>query len=128
MMLKRILALLAVATLVACGGGQDGGQGDGPADPGAEPLVAQGEDLYNRNCAACHGPDLMGTETGPPFLDEIYEPGHHSDESFYAAVQNGVQPHHWGFGAMPPIPALDQDDVEAIVAYVREKQREAGIE
>lgn len=50
-----------------------------------------------------------------------------SDESFYAAVENGVQPHHWDFGAMPPQTSVDPEEVAAIVAYVRQQQAEAGI-
>jgi hypothetical protein len=65
---------------------------------------------------------------GPSFLDPIYAPGHHPDESFFRAVENGVQPHHWDFGPMPPLSHLDRDDVEAIVAYVRSVQVENGIE
>ncbi|OFW66088.1 MAG: hypothetical protein A2Z12_10225 [Actinobacteria bacterium RBG_16_68_21] len=96
-------------------------------DPGA---VAAGEQLYQANCAACHGPDLRGTAVGPPFLDVIYAPNHHSDESFQRAAEVGVQPHHWNFGPMPAVGAnagLTRDDVALIVAYVRSEQEAAGI-
>jgi hypothetical protein len=38
-----------------------------------------------------------------------------------------VEPHHWDFGPMPPQPDVSRADVEAIVAYVRAEQKEAGI-
>lgn len=113
---------MLAAALAACGGGSDA------ADTPAE-LIAEGERLYQgeATCATCHGPDLEGTPMGPPFLHEVYEPSHHPDASFYAAVKNGVQPHHWELGPMPPLTHLDDDDIEAIVAYVRSEQQQAGI-
>ena len=119
----RLLALcaLSVLTLAACA--QDGG---GVAtSPGGS--IAEGEALFEETCAACHGADLKGTAAGPPFLDPIYAPNHHSDESFYAAVQNGVQPHHWDFGPMPPQPGVSADEIAAIITYVRSEQSKAGI-
>jgi mono/diheme cytochrome c family protein len=120
-------AVLALVVVVAACGGDDGdpppsGSGSTPDD-----LVAEGQGFYEETCAACHGVDLKGTDNGPPFLDAIYEPGHHPDEAFYAAVENGVQPHHWNFGPMPPQTEVSRDEVEAIVAYVRAEQRDAGI-
>jgi mono/diheme cytochrome c family protein len=106
------------ALLAACGSG-DGGGGGGD--------VAAGGQLFDANCAVCHGEAGTGTTAGPPLVHEIYEPGHHPDGSFVAAVRQGVQPHHWEFGAMPPVPGLDDDEVAAIIAYVRDLQREAGI-
>lgn len=120
----KLATLLCATTLVACGGAAD----PAPAAPSnGGDLAAEGEALYQDTCAACHGPDLKGTDTGPPFLDPVYAPNHHPDEAFYAAVENGVEPHHWDFGAMPPQPSIDSDEIEAIVAYVREQQADAGI-
>lgn len=89
--------------------------------------IAAGEVLYLDNCAVCHGTDLMGTTTGPPFLNVIYAPNHHSDEAFQQAVAAGVIPHHWNFGAMAPLPHLSRDEVAKIVAFVRAEQQAAGI-
>jgi hypothetical protein len=61
-------------------------------------------------------------------VHEIYEPGHHSDESFQMAVAQGVRAHHWNFGDMPPVGGLDRGEVADIIAWVREQQRAAGIE
>ena len=90
-------------------------------------VVEAGKIAYEETCAACHGVDLQGTETGPPFLSPIYAPNHHPDEAFFAAVENGVQPHHWDFGPMPPQPSVSREEAEAIVAYVRTVQVENGI-
>lgn len=56
----------------------------------------------------------------------MYAPDHYPDGAFYAAAQFGVQPHHWNFGAMPP-QEVSEEDVAAIVAYVRSVQRAEGI-
>lgn len=89
--------------------------------------AARGEELFASNCAACHGPAAMGTRTGPPLVHEFYVPSHHADAAFQLAVRNGVQPHHWSFGPMPPIPGIDASDVADIIAHVRQLQREAGL-
>lgn len=107
-------AAVGAALTAACGGGSGGSSADG----------AQ---LFANNCAACHGADLQGTTAGPPLLHDYYVPSHHPDESFMRAIRQGVQPHHWDFGPMAPIPAVNEDEARAIIAYVREQQREAGI-
>lgn len=124
---RFLLVVAAVAvTIQACSSGDDAGTAGDTATAAGD--VERGELLFADNCAACHGPAGTGTASGPPLVHEIYEPGHHGDEAFQIAVARGVQPHHWDFGPMPPIPDLDRQDVTDITAYVRERQREAGIE
>lgn len=86
-----------------------------------------GEALFNGNCAACHGENGAGTEGGPPLVHDIYNPGHHTDGSFYSAMKNGVKRHHWPFGNMPPQKQVAQYEAELIVRYVRELQVANGI-
>ncbi len=97
-----------------------------PAERDPE-IVAQGQALFQGTCASCHGADLEGTTTGPPFLHPTYAPNHHGDEAFQRAVALGVIPHHWAFGEMPPQPDLSRDDVAAIVEFVRSEQEAAGV-
>ena len=82
---------------------------------------------YKQHCAACHGLDLKGSDRGPPLLHPVYEPSHHSDAAFQAAVRYGSRAHHWKFGDMPPVSGLSADDVVHITAYVRQQQRKVGI-
>ncbi len=91
-------------------------------------LVAAGEPLYQANCAQCHGADLRGTNLGPSHLSIVYEPNHHGDGAFVLAIQRGVRGHHWSFGDMAPVQGLGEDDIAAIIAYVREQQRLEGFE
>lgn len=121
----RVVVLVSSVLLGACAGSAATPTGGATS---AAPDIAAGEMLYQNNCASCHGVDLNGTDKGPPHLDIVYEPGHHADISFLLAVQRGVPQHHWDFGPMPPIDGLTPEQVDDIVAYVREKQREVGIE
>lgn len=123
----RPAPLLVVLLALASCGGQAGEPDTGiqPQDPG---LVEAGASLFDANCAVCHGGDLRGTPVGPSLLSVVYEPGHHADGAFLAAVFQGSRAHHWQFGDMPPIPGLTVEDVQAIVAFVRERQRVQGFE
>lgn len=90
--------------------------------------AGNGKTIYDTNCAVCHAPNGVGQDgVAPPLVHKIYEPGHHGDESFQRAVALGVPAHHWRFGDMPPVEGLSRDDVDKIVAYVRELQKANGI-
>lgn len=83
--------------------------------------------VFETNCASCHGINGKGTSKGPPLLHEIYNPGHHSDGSFVAAVRQGVRSHHWNFGNMAAQPQVNDQEITEIVRYVRELQAANGI-
>ena len=95
--------------------------------PDLSPLAMEGEKAFTANCAKCHGVNGSGTDKGPPFIHEIYNPGHHTDDAFYFAARNGVRQHHWPYGNMPPQPQVSEADLGAIVQYVRELQVANGI-
>ncbi len=103
-----------------------------PAPPhpskGLMPNPTQGKRLFEKNCAQCHGVEMKGSDKGPPFLHPVYEPGHHGDASFQMAVKYGSKAHHWKFGDMRPIEGLSPDDVAHITAFVRQVQRQSGIQ
>ena len=87
-----------------------------------------GKNIFDLKCQSCHGINAAGRfEIGPPLVHKIYEPSHHSDQSFYRAVALGVQSHHWPFGNMAAVEGLTKGDVKAIISYVRELQKENGI-
>jgi len=88
----------------------------------------EGEALFNRSCASCHGKNAAGQDgTAPPLIHKIYEPNHHADASFHLAAKNGVRAHHWQFGSMPPVEGIADAELDSIVSYVRELQRANGI-
>jgi mono/diheme cytochrome c family protein len=96
--------------------------------PSLSSIEQQGEILFNASCAACHGQNAAGQEgVAPPLVHIIYEPNHHSDQSFLRAAKLGVRQHHWRFGNMPPVANVTDDDVQKIIIYVRALQRENGV-
>jgi len=121
----RVVAGLAVGAMAVagCGGDDDDANTASLGEP-----VALGEQLYVNRCASCHGTDLRGTELGPSHLSIVYEPGHHPDDAFRAAVEQGVTAHHWEFGDMAPIAGLADDELDAIIAFVRSAQEREGFE
>jgi mono/diheme cytochrome c family protein len=131
-----VAAAMAVSLAGAACGGDDDGATDGPVEDGASAGVgagpdadlALGETVYAENCAECHGEDLRGTDRGPSPLSEVYEPGHHPDASFAAAIAQGSPQHHWEFGDMPPVEGLDEAETAAVIAYVRSVQEAEGLE
>lgn len=123
--LRVAVAGLLALIVNACGGSAV----NAPEIPAQDPtLVAAGDDLYQANCASCHGSDLRGTDQGPSHLSVVYEPNHHGDEAFAFAVEFGVLQHHWPYGPMERVEGLSDEDVEAIIAFVRENQRVHGFE
>jgi len=95
--------------------------------PDLSPLAQRGKAAFDANCAACHGANAAGTNQGPPLVHNIYNPGHHADGAFFLAAKRGVRAHHWPYGDMPPQPQATEDQVAAIVRYVRELQQANGI-
>lgn len=92
------------------------------------PRAQIGEIAFNAKCATCHGTAASGRNgMGPPLVHPYYRPGHHGDQAFFMAVQNGVRAHHWNFGDMPPVKGLTRADVLAIIAYVRALQQANGV-
>ncbi|MDH4101590.1 MAG: cytochrome c [Nitrospirota bacterium] len=89
--------------------------------------VKKGEAVYNAKCAKCHGAKGVGTKSGPPLIHKFYHPNHHSDVSFYWAVERGVRAHHWNFGDMPKVDGVSKDDTALIIKYVRAIQKQAGL-
>ncbi|MDE0802980.1 MAG: c-type cytochrome [Acidimicrobiales bacterium] len=123
--MRRLLlsfTLVALSVLLAAACGDD-------SEPAATPANdLDGAALYGANCASCHGADLRGTSQGPSHLSIVYEPNHHGDEAFRSAIRNGAAQHHWDFGDMPPVEGLTDDEVDAIIAFVRAEQEEQGFE
>ena len=91
------------------------------------PDISLGKSKFEVYCLRCHGRAAQGSNKGPPLVDEIYLPDHHSDQAFRWAVRDGVSQHHWRFGNMPPIKDVTPEDVAHIIVYVRQLQRQADL-
>ncbi len=90
-------------------------------------LLTLGRSVFLTYCAACHGTQLEGTDSGPPLIWNLYVPRHHSDRQFKKAIQEGVPQHHWSFGPMPAQRQLTEMEADAVVFYVRSTLRKHGI-
>lgn len=127
------LAAVAVVLYLLRGGNVEPVRGGGPIVAVTVPELSAteqgGEAAYNARCASCHGEDAAGREgAAPPLVHPIYEPGHHGDQAFLIAAQLGVRSHHWSFGDMPPVEGVTDQELAAIVTYVRALQRANGID
>ena len=95
--------------------------------PALSAIATRGKNAFDTICASCHGANAAGTGKGPPLVHAIYNPGHHNDDAFYRAATSGVPQHHWPFGNMPAQPQATDENLAAIVRYVRELQEANGI-
>lgn len=97
-----------------------------PAELSADARL--GETAFDAYCAECHGKNAAGRQgMGPPLVHEIYEPAHHGDMAFRLAAKTGVRAHHWAFGSMPPVEEISESEIDDVTLYIRELQRENGI-
>jgi mono/diheme cytochrome c family protein len=86
-----------------------------------------GRTAFEQSCAQCHGPVAGGTDQGPPLEHPDYVASHHGDMAFVMAVRYGSRAHHWEFGDMEPVPGVTDEDLAAIIAFVRELQHANGL-
>ena len=89
--------------------------------------ASKGKIVFNTNCASCHGVNASGGMGGPPLIHNIYNPGHHANQSFINAVRNGVRQHHWNFGDMPAQQHVAFGDMVFLLKFIREVQEQNGI-
>jgi len=87
--------------------GEDPYKGDAPA-------LAEGKELYDTYCQACHLPDGSG-RIGPSLIGDTHHyPRFTTDKGIFEIVYGG------GAGAMQPFgKRLTQDQILHIIAYVR---------
>jgi mono/diheme cytochrome c family protein len=86
------------------------------------PLALAGKQLYDQECAECHGSDGSGTLKGPSLKHRAYRSKNLSRKDFHRAVVEGAPANRWTFGDMPGSPHLSFNEVELIARYVREVQ------
>jgi mono/diheme cytochrome c family protein len=77
--------------------------------------VALGRDIYQANCATCHGPQGEGNPTaGVPALNGSMHAWHHPDSQVAGFLRQGV-------GAMPPVGAeWSDEEIQAVLAYIKQ--------
>lgn len=120
-------ALLA-AGLVLCGSAgaaQDSARTKSPPRPPevTDSAIARGHGLYHgtANCAACHGVEGIGTDSGPALAQGVWMHGPDSYEGILERVTHGI-PEAWSTrGVAMPIrgwQTLDDAAARDVAAYV----------
>ena len=122
-----VVVTMAFALATACAEPEQPAPVNNGSTANKSPEYLAGQKLFAANCAQCHGENAAGTDLGPPLIHQVYEPNHHPDFAFHAAVNRGVRQHHWYFGDMAPLPHLTEPEVDQIICYIRTLQRDAGI-
>lgn len=122
--LRTVIAAISLSVAVSACAGDD--TAAIPVEP--IPSGANGAEVYQARCASCHGEDLRGTDKGPSQLSIVYEPNHHGDDAYRAAIRNGAVQHHWGFGNMPAVEDITDDQIELVIGYIRSQQETLGFE
>lgn len=95
--------------------------------PALSEIGRKGMEAFDSNCVQCHGRNGSGSDKGPPLIHRVYHPGHHGDAAFVLAAKAGVRRHHWQFGDMPAQPQVTDEQLAAIIGFVREVQLANGI-
>ena len=104
------LVVVAVATLfAACGGAS------APATP-SDPVLAEGQTIYNQKCASCHG--TGGNGGMGPKLAGVVANRYPDIEDQKAVIANGAGSMP-GFGG-PATARLSDDEITAVARYERE--------
>ena len=93
------------------------------AIPGLSALAADGKGVYEKDCAKCHGPDgkgqtAMGKRSGAKDYTDPKVQAELKDEAAIKAVKEGYKSKE-GKVVMKPAEGLSDDDVKAVVAYMR---------
>ena len=84
---------------------------DEPAAP-SDPVLAEGQTVYNQNCASCHGRSGNGG-LGPKLSNRVADAYPNIDDQI-AVIDNGR-------GSMPKFEGrLTPEQVEAVARYTRE--------
>lgn len=126
-MKKWLFTVLFGSALVlgACGGGGDEGATDEPADNGGSDTTeesngddsggtvdtAAAEEIFQSNCAACHGADLSGG--AGPNLTAVGSK--YSADEIANIIKNGK-------GGMPAQKQVSDEDVQVLAAWLAEKK------
>lgn len=124
-----MLVILVAATLPTLWGKEKISIKASPKIPELSALAQQGRVVLNERCSECHGVDgTGGSRKGPPILHSMYRREIFPDFVFKRSVLEGKREKNWRFGPMAPVEGLSDQDLDGIIAFVREVQDASGIE
>lgn len=90
---------------------------------GGAAFAADVQDNWNKHCASCHGKDgksdtKMGRKVGAKDYTDSKVQAAMKDEEMFKAIKEGIKDKE-GKIKMKPAENLADDDIKALVAYVR---------
>jgi len=112
----RFAAIVATFAIAAAPiQAQRGAVDTGPRNPfaGNEQAVAEGRDIYNRACTACHGQDGTTGDRAPALAAPGRRYLRQTDSALFDAVQKGIP------GTQMPPMGLNETEAWKVTAYVR---------
>lgn len=122
-----VVGIAGLALLVGCSKGAAPAPGGGAAAFGD---AAKGKQVFADTCAACHGADAKGMPgNGKNLVQKSDWMKKQSDQALYEFIKKGrpvSDPENTTKVDMPPKggnPALSDDDVKNVVAYIRSLQK-----
>lgn len=127
-----VAGLVLAAGVAALGWWQFRQTADSPMDTADPRVIAQGADVYRRECASCHGvqlegqPDwrtrLPGGRLPAPPHDPSGHTWHHPADQLFGIVKHGVQAYAPA-GYQSDMPAyagrLSDGEIWAVLAYIK---------
>ncbi|MGA2241669.1 MAG: cytochrome c [Verrucomicrobiota bacterium] len=107
---KTLIKILVVALVFA-------------AAPVWRAAAADGKELWDKNCAKCHGADgkgqtKMGQKLGIKDLSDAKVQEGISDDAAFKAIKEGIKDKE-GKTLMKPVEGLSDDEIKALIAHVR---------
>jgi putative heme-binding domain-containing protein len=88
--------------------------GAAPANPfsGDEQAVAEGREIYNNSCTACHGPEGITGELGPALAAPGRRYGRRTGGEIFDAIKRGIP------GTTMPPSTLSDSDAWKVTTYI----------
>ncbi len=113
--MARILSLLAILLLTACGAAEDNAKRNQleAASRNLVPADKELADIYNRSCRSCH----TVSATGAPLTGDVAAWAERMEKGPDVLLENVIA----GFGGMPPFGLCmdcDADEFDALIAFM----------
>lgn len=124
-----VMLILVVLTTMTMWGKEKISIKASPVIPELSAAAQHGREVINAKCAECHGVDgTGGSRKGPPILHPMYRDEIFPDFQFKRSVREGKREKNWRFGPMPAMPDLSDEDIDGVIAFVREVQTATGVQ
>ncbi|GIX17471.1 MAG: hypothetical protein KatS3mg119_1657 [Rhodothalassiaceae bacterium] len=118
---RRGVLLLPPLLLLPAAAAAVGAPATDPRQAAPGDAIARGAVVYEQTCVACHGADGAGLSPGTPDFTDPKGPLVQDDAVLFDHIKNGFQS-PGSMMAMPPKggnPSLSDDDIRAVIAYLR---------